>query len=132
MRIARRVAFILVLAFAGAAGVLAGPTPAPVRAEIDALLARLEASGCEFGRNGKWYAATEAKQHLLRKLEYAEGRGDVESTEMFIERIASGSSMSGDPYRVRCAGSAETSSAAWLGSELRDLRAPAGGRTRPK
>lgn len=132
MRIARRAAVILVLAFAGAAGVLAGPTPAPVRAEIDALLARLEGSGCEFGRNGKWYAAAEAKQHLLRKLEHAERWGNVESTELFIERIASGSSMSGDPYRVRCAGSAETSSAAWLTSELRNLRVPAGGGARPK
>ncbi len=132
MRVARAAAFFLVLAAAGHDRVHAEPTAAPVRTEIDALLARLEASGCEFGRNGKWYAAAEARQHLLRKLEYAEGRGRVESAEMFIERIASGSSMSGDPYRVRCAGSAETSSAAWLTSELRKLRAPAGGGTRPK
>jgi hypothetical protein len=35
---------------------LAAPTVAPVRAEIDALLARLEASGCRFGRNEEWHA----------------------------------------------------------------------------
>ena len=48
----------------------AGPTAAPVRLEIHSLLSKLEASGCRFSRNGSWFRGSEAKDHLLRKLEY--------------------------------------------------------------
>src|SRR5262252_281918 len=77
----------------------AAPTPPRVRAEIDALLSRLETSGCQFYRNGSWYSGQEAKNHLLRKLEYIEGRTTIESTEQFIELAASKSSFSGKPYQ---------------------------------
>jgi hypothetical protein len=43
----------------------AGPTPMTVRAEVDALLGKLESSGCQFNRNGSWHSAAEAKAHLL-------------------------------------------------------------------
>src|SRR5689334_3753235 len=79
--------------------VQADATRAEVRAEIDTLLSRLEQSGCEFYRNGSWYAATEAKTHLQRKLKAAGAAG---STEQFIDALASKSSMSGKPYLVRC------------------------------
>ena len=38
-------------------------------------MSRLEASGCEFNRNGSWYTPTEAKSHLLRELKYLEDGG---------------------------------------------------------
>ncbi|MCY4745736.1 DUF5329 domain-containing protein [Pelomonas sp. UHG3] len=101
----------------------AAPLPAVARAEIDALLARLQASGCEFNRNGSWHAGAEARAHLLKKLDVMAGRGLVASAEQFIERGATSSSMSGQPYRVRCAGQAPVDSAPWLKAELQALRA---------
>jgi hypothetical protein len=101
----------------------AAPLPAPARAEVDALLGRLQASGCEFNRNGSWYAGAEAKAHLLKKLDYLEGKDLVKTAEQFIERGASGSSMSGKPYLVRCAGKAPVESAKWLTAELQQVRA---------
>src|SRR6478735_2706597 len=101
----------------------AAPLPPPVRAEIDALLARLQSSGCEFNRNGSWYSGAEAKTHLLRKLDYLEGKDLVNSAEQFIERGASGRSSSGKPYLVRCAGTAPVESRQWLGAELKAGRA---------
>lgn len=97
------------------------------RAEIDALLGRLLSSDCQFFRNGSWHTASEAKAHLLRKLEYLEGRDAVKSTEQFIRLGASSSSTSGKPYLVKCGASAPMESEAWLSNELQSLRAPAAG-----
>ena len=108
----------LLIGHAGAA-----PLPAPARAEVDALLTRLQASGCEFNRNGSWYAGAEAKAHLLKKLEALEGKDMVQTAEQFIERGAAASSMSGKPYLVRCAGKAPVESAQWLTAELQAVRA---------
>lgn len=101
----------------------AAPLPAAARAEVDALMIRLQSSGCEFNRNGSWYAGAEAKAHLLKKLDYLEGKDMVKTAEQFIEKGASGSSMSGKPYLVRCAGKAPVESAQWLKAELQQLRA---------
>lgn len=106
-----------------AATAQAAPLPPAARAEVDALLMRLQTSGCEFNRNGSWYAGSDAKAHLLKKLDYLEGKDMVQTAEQFIERGASGSSMSGKPYLVRCAGKAPTESAQWLKAELQQVRA---------
>lgn len=103
----------------------AAPTSAPVRAEIETLLTKLQASGCQFNRNGSWYSGLEAKDHLLRKLEYIEGKGTVQSTEQFIELAASKSSFSGRAYKVRCGGQAPVASQVWLVQQLAVVRAPA-------
>ena len=103
---------------------IAEPAPAPVRAEILALVEKIHTSGCQFERNGKWHGATEAKAHLLRKLEYAENsRKRIARTEQFIELAASSSSLSGKPYRIKCGGDAPQRSADWLNRELKVLRA---------
>jgi hypothetical protein len=116
-------ALFLLLAFATTLAA-AAPLPPPARAEVDALLTRLQASGCEFNRNGSWYTGAEARAHLLKKLDVLEGKDLVKTAEQFIERGASTSSMSGQPYLVRCAGKAPVESARWLTSELQQLRAP--------
>jgi Family of unknown function (DUF5329) len=100
----------------------AAPLPAAARAEVDALLDRLQTSGCEFNRNGSWHAGADARGHLLKKLDYLEGKDLVKTTEQFIERGASASSLSGKPYLVRCAGQAPVESARWLTAELQQLR----------
>lgn len=103
----------------------AAPAPAPVRSEIDALLAALGTSRCEFYRNGSWHNADEAKKHLLTKLDYLEKRHAIKSTEDFISLAASSSSMSGKPYQVKCAGSPVVESKDWLHAQLKRVRGPA-------
>ena len=112
------------------AGNAASLSPA-ARTEIDALLSRLEASACTFNRNGTWYPATEAKSHLLRKLKVLEDRGTVQSTEQFIERAASSSSTTGQPYLVQCGSGAPVQSGTWLRSELQGMRASGRARGAP-
>lgn len=125
-------AVLLLLGGLLTASVGAAPLPASARAEVDALLSHLQASGCEFNRNGSWYAGADAKAHLLKKLDYLEGKDLVKTAEQFIERGASGSSMSGKPYLVRCAGKAPVESARWLTAELRQVRAARAAASSPR
>ena len=103
----------------------AAPLSPGARTEIDALMSKLEASGCEFNRNGTWHSGMEAKAHLLRKLKYLEDRGMVQSTEQFIELAASGSSITGQPYMVRCGNGVPVQSGTWLLSQMRAMRSAA-------
>ena len=115
---------ILALAFTlAAAGAQAAPLPATARAEVAALLTRLQASGCQFNRNGSWYNGADARTHLLRKLEYLEKKDLVKNAEQFIDLGASTSSSSGKPYMVKCGSAAPMESKAWLGAELKAIRA---------
>lgn len=126
----RRVVILLLTCFLVAAGQAASLSPV-AKAEIDGLLSRLEASSCTFNRNGTWYPATEAKSHLLRKLKYLEDRGAVQTTEHFIERAASSSSTTGQPYLVKCGSGAPVPSGTWLRSQLQVMRSPGRARSAP-
>jgi hypothetical protein len=117
----QRLLLLLLTVLFTATGNAAALSPA-ARAEIDALLSRLEASSCTFNRGGTWYPATEAKTHLLRKLKYLEDRGMVRSAEQFIELAGSSSSTTGKPYLVKCGSGAAVESGKWLQSELQTLR----------
>ena len=100
----------------------AAPTPA-ARAEIAHLVGYLKASGCQFHRNDSWHDANKASQHLERKFDYLVKRDLVASSEDFIARAASESSLTGKPYQVRCGNAAPIASAAWLNAELAKYRA---------
>jgi len=93
--------------------------------EIESLLSRLETSGCQFYRNGSWHSSAEARAHLVRKLDYLVGKGAVASTEQFIERAATKSSMTGRAYLVKCGSSTPVKSGTWLFFQLHAMRAPA-------
>ena len=67
------------------------PTPA-IKLEIAHLFSYLQASGCQFYRNGTWYGSSEAVSHLNKKYQYLLRKGLVASSEDFIERAASESS----------------------------------------
>jgi hypothetical protein len=108
-----------------AAAVAAAPLAPAAKAEIDALLSRLETSGCQFHRNGSWHNAADAKAHLLAKLKYFEDRGAVQSAEQFIELAASSSSVSGRAYLVKCESGAAVPSSVWLQSQLQLIRSAA-------
>ena len=101
---------------------VAQPTLPPQKVEIQALLTRLESSGCQFNRNGRWYGGADAAHFLGRKLALIDQHGDVASAERFIELAASQSTMSGQPYRVRCGTAPPIESQQWLQSELTSLR----------
>jgi hypothetical protein len=114
------VALVLLLAAADAAAL----APAAAQ-EIDALLTRLAASGCQFKRNGSWHDGAAARTHLQRKLDYLKKHDAVASAEQFIERAATRSSVSGEAYWVRCGSAPPQPSAVWLGAQLKALRAAA-------
>ena len=100
----------------------AAPT-AKAEHEIDALIAGLGSSGCEFERNGSWHDAKAARAHLQKKYDYLRKRDMADTAELFIERAASKSSMSGKAYRVRCPGKTAEPSERWFRQRLQTLRA---------
>lgn len=91
--------------------------------EIDFLLATVAGSDCVFIRNGKEYDGEDAQKHLQMKRE--RGRKHYDNSEEFIERIASQSSWSGKPYRIRC-GADEENAGDWFTSLLEAFREGAG------
>lgn len=99
----------------------AEPTPA-TKLEIAHLFSHLQLSGCQFYRNGTWYDSSEAVSHLNKKYQYLLDKGLVASSEDFIERAASASSLSGLAYRVRCGSNPAVNSVDWFGSELEKYR----------
>lgn len=101
---------------------VAAPVSVTIRAEVEALLSRLQSSGCQFNRNGSWYSGEEAKTHLMRKLKYFEGRNNIQSTEQFIQFAATSSSVSGALYLVKCGNAPELPSQQWLTTELAEIR----------
>ena len=113
----------LVAGFAMACIVLGGAPataapPTSASEDIQYLLDAIERSGCEFYRNGSWYAAAEARSHLASKYRQVDKRRPVRSVEDFIDWVGTRSSMTGEPYRVRCAGSDAMTSAEWFRREL--------------
>jgi hypothetical protein len=90
--------------------------------EIQHLFGYLKNSGCEFYRNGKWYSPEDAVKHIDKKYQYLFKKGLINSTEQFIDLAASESSMSGEPYMVKCGASEPIKSSAWFKSELTNFR----------
>lgn len=117
-----KVALILGWLLATTSALAAAPTPATGH-EIAALFKALKHSRCSFNRNGRWYSAVQASEHLQRKYDYLLRKRLVPNSEAFIERAASRSSSTGTPYRVRCPGTAEVESRAWFSARLRQVRA---------
>lgn len=100
---------------------LAAPTP-QVRAEIAGLMDALASSPCQFQRNGTWYQAARAREHLQRKYDHLLKKNLIDTTAQFIERAASRSSVSGRAYRVRCPGQPDMDAAPWFEQRLRSIR----------
>ena len=114
----RRVLLVLVALLAlSAPAAFAASNP-----EIEALIVRVEhADGVVFIRNGSEHSPVEAAAHLRRKLAAADGR--ITTTEQFIDKLGTRSSMTGMAYRVRFADGRQIDSATWLRQLLRELRA---------
>lgn len=90
-------------------------------AEIDYLLETIETSGCTFIRNGKEHEPGPARSHLEMKRK--RGKRYYDSTEEFIERVASSSSWTGKPYMIRCGSEEPKPIEGWYKQALSDYRA---------
>lgn len=99
----------------------AEPLPA-AQLEINFLLGYVEGSGCAFYRNGSAYDSKAAQAHLREKYKYLVTRNQIATAEDFIEKAATASSFSGQPYGVKCTGAPSIASGLWLREELARLR----------
>lgn len=104
----------------------------PVRAdatadEIAYLLKFIRESPCTFIRNGSDYDGAAAAQHVEAKYEHF--KDEIKTAEDFIDRAATKSLLSGEPYQVQCGGAGKVPAAGWLRDVLHSYRAehtPAG------
>ena len=111
-------AFSLLGLFAGGAAIAAPPPHEQSR--IERLIKAVEVrKDMTFIRNGTEYDSADAAKFLRGKLD-AMGK-EVSSVRDFIERIASRSSMSGEPYRVKFADGRSMPASQFLSEELKRL-----------
>lgn len=88
--------------------------------EIDFLIGAVADSDCTFVRNGKEHDAAAAGKHLEMKRERA--RRYYDTTEQFIDRIASESSWTGKEYLIRCDDDGTVTANAWFKDRLAEYR----------
>jgi Family of unknown function (DUF5329) len=94
----------------------AEPAPAEMQ-RIESLLTMVaKTKDARFVRNGSDYSGGDAADFLRGKLR-AMGK-DVDTAEVFIDRIATKSSTTGRPYRVRFVDGREVNCADFLRAEL--------------
>ena len=94
--------------------------PEEQKPEVQHLLDYLAHSGCRMKRNGINHDAKDAVEHIVQKYDYY--RDDIKTTEDFIDRSASRSSLSGLSYKVLCPGKEARPTADWLKEELERYR----------
>ena len=73
-----------------------------------------------FVRNGREYEPVEAVKHIQTKYQYY--KDEIATAEQFIELCATRSTMTNQPYEIRCPGRQPTPSNDWLTAELERLR----------
>lgn len=101
---------------------LSASAPLSQEARIDALIAHLEVlEGATFIRNGSPHTAKEAADHLRRKRDYV---GDkITTAEQFIDELASKSSQSGEPYKIKLKDGSEVPAGEYLKQKLPEIDA---------
>ncbi len=93
---------------------------------IEHLLESVGSSECTFIRNGKEYSSVDAENHL--RMKYRRGKKWASDADAFIERLASKSSFSGKPYRIRCGANPAQLASEWLTARLVGFRNENGAR----
>ena len=88
--------------------------------EIDFLLTAIGASDCAFIRNDKRYTSEDAEDHL--RMKYRRGKRHAPTTEAFIDRLASKSSISRKAYMIDCPGEDLVPTGEWLTQRLAEYR----------
>src|ERR1700712_2864706 len=99
----------------------AGAVPPPhEQTRIERLIAFIESQkNMKFIRNGTEYSCADAAKFLRGKMDSM--GGEVRSAREFIDRIASKSSMSGEPYQVRFADGKTMLASEFLAEELKRM-----------
>ncbi len=97
-------------------GMLAFADAPSEQAKIAYLLDAVASSDVVFIRNGSEYTGTQARDHLKVKLDAA--GGSILTAEDFITYIASASSVTGSPYRVRMKDGTQLEAEQWLRAAL--------------
>ena len=90
-------------------------------AEIEYLLSTIGSSECTFIRNGERHDAQDAEAHL--RLKYRRGKRYAPTSDQFIERLASKSSLSKKPYYIECESEERMAFGQWLMQRLNEYRA---------
>ncbi|MFO1490568.1 MAG: DUF5329 family protein [Kiritimatiellia bacterium] len=91
--------------------------------KIEKLIVSVESlEGAVFIRNGAEYTAKDAGSHLRRKLKSAGSR--ITTAAVFIDRIGTKSSMSGEEYKIRFADGKTATLRDHLLKELEKIEAP--------
>ncbi|MBS0458209.1 MAG: DUF5329 domain-containing protein [Proteobacteria bacterium] len=115
---------ILALCAALWVGAAAAAAPLSEAQKIQALIHSVETlQGAKFIRNGVSYDAPAAADHLRMKLRHAGAR--IASADDFITYVASGSSMSGQPYRIQFADGRSVTAQEYFRGELKRLQGSA-------
>jgi uncharacterized protein DUF5329 len=96
--------------------------PATVKQEINYLIRYIADSGCEFKRNGIWNNSKTAEAHVRGKYDFLVTLGRIDTTKDFIDKAATESSLSGQPYEVRCGGDLPARTGTWLSNEIARYR----------
>jgi hypothetical protein len=103
------------------AALRAADLPPATEKQIEALIAAIERmADATFLRNGRPYGAAAAVEFLRRK--WRQREAEVGSAADFIEKVASFSSTTGQPYLIRFSDGRETPCAIFLRTELSNLR----------
>jgi hypothetical protein len=115
--------FMIILILLAAAPARADWNDEKVR--IDYLIHEVEQVQGSFIRNGREYMPAEAAAHLKMKLERAMGSWfapdkDHWTAELFIETIASKSSISGKPYQIKFDTGQTVEARDWLRNRLNE------------
>ena len=97
-RIRGHFVYVCLLAMLLLPSVEAAATDDALLGTINHLLTFVEESNCVFIRNGKEYSSKEAAKHIKSKNENL--MFDTKTPEEFIERTASKSMLSGQPYSI--------------------------------
>jgi len=97
-----------------------GKADSTANEEIDFLIRMIGNSNFTFIRNGKDYTAKEGAAHMREKLRSAGYR--VKTSEEFIEKIATRSSLSGEPYILKTPEGKKISTGHWLTEMLVEYR----------
>jgi hypothetical protein len=124
-RVARVLLGVLLATIVGASTDTNATPPTAAQTEITYLLGFVERSGCQFYRNGSWYDSKKAQEHLLEKYNLLAASNQIGTTEDFIEKVATASSLTKQPYRVRCANQITLTTKQWLSTELTRYRSHA-------
>jgi len=103
-------------------GVAGAGAAQPIDPAVSALLQSVETSGCEMERNGERHDGKAAAEHLRMKLQRSGQPGMA--ADVFIDRVASGSTLSGKPYYVLCPGLPPVESRTWLRARLAEQGGP--------